>query len=249
VIEKQRNWIMAKRGPEQVLCPSLLFADRQKEGPVPTLRLLPDLEDALRQLPGVQAASVVTGPDATPTEVHVLATPGKAAKQVVRDVQSLALARYDLDIDHRIVSVVQIGEDDVLRADDAALAPPASARPKLAAIMVRTSGAEGEASVTITAGNQVFEGTAAGPAGASHRPRLVAMATLDAVGELLGHVCEVESASIVNVGQREVAVCVLTLMVPRSGEQVLTGSAAVRGDDADAMCKAVLDALNRQLSG
>ena len=79
---------------------------------MPTLRLLPQLEEALRQIPGVRAASVVTGPDAVPTEVHVLATPGKAAKQVVRDVQSLAMARYDIDIDHRIVSVVQIGEDE-----------------------------------------------------------------------------------------------------------------------------------------
>ena len=70
---------------------------------MPTLRLLPELEDSLRHIPGVRAASVVTGPDAVPTEVHVLAAPGKAPKQVVRDVQSLALARYDIDIDHRIV--------------------------------------------------------------------------------------------------------------------------------------------------
>ena len=80
---------------------------------MPTLRLLPELEDALRHIQGVKAASVVTGPDAVPTEVHVLAAPGKPAKQVVRDVQSLALARYDIDIDHRIVSVVQIGDDEV----------------------------------------------------------------------------------------------------------------------------------------
>ena len=80
---------------------------------MPTLRLLPELEDALRHLPGVKAASVVTGPDAVPTEVHVLAAPGKAPKQVVRDVQSLALTQYDIDIDHRIVSVVQISDDEV----------------------------------------------------------------------------------------------------------------------------------------
>ncbi len=63
---------------------------------MPSLRLLPELEDSLRHIPGVKAASVVTGPDAVPTEVHVLAAPGKAAKQVVRDVQSLALARFDV---------------------------------------------------------------------------------------------------------------------------------------------------------
>jgi hypothetical protein len=75
------------------------------------------------------------------------------------------------------------------------------------------------------------------------------VATLDAIGELLGHACEVESAGIVTVGHREVALSVLTLMVPRAGEQVVTGSAVVRGDDAEAICKSVLDALNRQLAG
>jgi hypothetical protein len=218
---------------------------------MPTLRLLPQLEEALRQIPGVRAASVVTGPDAVPTEVHVLASPGKAAKQVVRDVQSLAMARYDIDIDHRIVSVVQIGEDEpsleVVRPDVEEDEEP-STRPAIAAIMVRSSGGLIEASVSLSVGDTVFEGRAEGAAGHSHRARLVAMATLDAVHELLGQPCEVESSVVLPVGGRDVAVTILTMMVPRAGEQVLTGSAAVRGDEADAVARSVLAALNRQLS-
>ncbi len=229
---------------------------------MPTLRLLPELEDSLRHIQGVRAASVVTGPDAVPTEVHVLADPGKPAKQVVRDVQSLAMARYDIDIDHRIVSVVQMGDDEV-RAnpngarDDEADADDASRddeadpviRPAIAAIMVRSGKGETEASVTLASGDQLFEGRSQGPAGASHRARLVAVATLDAVSELLGQPCEVESATIVATGNREVAMAVLTMVLPRTGEQVLTGSAAVRGDEADAVARSVLAALNRQLAG
>ena len=232
---------------------------------MPTLRLLPELEDSLRHIPGVKAASVVTGPDAVPTEVHVLATPGKAAKQVVRDVQSLALARYDIEIDHRIVSVVQMGDDEVRavepeqqKGEPAAAevapepvdeAPEPLVRPAIAAITVRSGHGETTASVTLAAGDQLFEGTSKGPAGQSHRARLVAVATLDAVAELLGQPCEVESAAIVGTGTREVALTVLTLLLPRTGEQVLTGSAVVRGDDADAVAKSVLAALNRQLAG
>ncbi len=219
---------------------------------MPTLRLLPQLEDALRQIPGVRAASVVTGPDAVPTEVHVLASPGKAAKQVVRDVQSLAMARYDIDIDHRIVSVVQIGEDEpsleVVRPDETAPEAEQPTRPAIAAIMVRSSGGLIEASVSLSVGDILFEGRAEGASGHSHRARLVAIATLDAVHELLGQACEVESSVVLPVGGRDVAVTVLTLMVPRAGEQVLTGSAAVRGDEADAVARSVLAALNRQLT-
>jgi hypothetical protein len=228
---------------------------------MPTLRLLPELEDALRHIQGVRAASVVTGPDAVPTEVHVLADPGKPAKQVVRDVQSLALARYDIDIDHRIVSVVQMGDDEVrpvngqapvpgagdAAADDAETEVPV--RPAIAAITVRSGQGETEASVSLATGDQLFEGTAVGPAGHTHRARLVAVATLDAVSELLGQPCEVESSSVVATGTREVALTVLTMSVPRLGEQVLTGCAAVRGDEADAVARSVLAALNRQLAG
>ena len=221
---------------------------------MPTLRLLPELEDSLRQIPGITAASVVTGPDAVPTEVHVLAAPGKPAKQVVRDVQSMALARYDIDIDHRIVSVVQIGDDVVegvaaLADADAAADSADAIRPAIAAIMVRSGGGITEASVTLAAADQLFEGKAQGPAGQSHRSRIVAVATLDALGDLLGQTCEVESALVVSAGSRELAISVLTLMVPRTGEQVLTGCALVRGDEADAVARSVLAALNRQLTG
>ena len=84
------------------------------------LRLLPEFEAALRAVPGIREASVRTTADALPVEVHVLARGEKPAKQVVRDVQSVAMAQFDLDIDHRIVSVVQIPDDSVDVGDDTA---------------------------------------------------------------------------------------------------------------------------------
>ena len=251
---------------------------------MPTLRLLPELEEAIRQIPGVRAVSVVTGPDAEPTEVHVLASPGKAAKQVVRDVQSLALARYDIDIDHRIVSVVQI-EDEVVAGGNGrtpALAgepgsqpvpvrqpvpvgeagdtepvdtepadelEPEASRPAIVAIAVRTSGADAEATVTLSFSGDTFQGSATGPAAAQHRPRLVAQATLGALSALLGVPAEVDSATLVDAGGSDVALVVLTVTMPRLGAQSVSGSAVLRGDEADAVARAVLDALNRRLTG
>lgn len=239
------------------------------------LRLLPELEDSLRQIPGVRAASVVTGPDSRPTEVHILAQPGKPAKQVVRDVQSVAMAQYDLDIDHRIVSVVQIGELDtplsVVRtsvesdvpgtalsaavepagdtADDDDRDEVSPVRPALTSIDVHTAGGDAEVRVVLAVGDEEFAGTATGPGLPVHRPRLVAQAAVAAVSELLGLPAQVESAQVLEVGLREVAVCVLSLSVPRLGEQVLCGAALVRGDQTDAVARSVLASLNRRLMG
>lgn len=215
---------------------------------MPPLRLLPEFEEAVRQISGVRAASVVTGPDAVPTEIHVLAATGKAPKQVVRDVQSLALAQFDIDVDHRIVSVVQIDDDQAIESTSEP-APDAAPRPAITSIMVRTTGAESEATVTLAAGGHIFEAKTIGPGGASHRPRLVAQATLQALSELLGTQAEVENAVLQQVGTRELALVVLTVMVPRLGEQAVVGTALVRGDASDAVARAVLSALNRRLAG
>ena len=215
---------------------------------MPALRLLPDFEDAVRHITGVRAASVVTGPDAVPTEIHVLAATGKAPKQVVRDVQSLALAQFDIDVDHRIVSVVQIGDDQPIEGS-VEISVDAAPRPAITAITVRTSGSESEATVTLAASGHIFEGKVIGPGAASHRARLVAQATLKALSELLGTTAEIENATIQPVGTRDVAIAVLTIQVPRLGEQVVSGSALVRGDVSDAVARAVLAALNRRLAG
>ena len=242
---------------------------------MPTLRLLPELEQALRQVPGIRAASVVTGPDAVPTEIHIVANHAKGAKQVVRDVQSLALAAHGIDIDHRIISVVQFddGEDAlpaVIRLPDTpaqgrtaaseqgrtaaseqgrTAASDAMSRPLISSISIRTAGSEADASVVVSTGAESYEGRSIGPSSMSHRHTLVARATLDAVGELLGLPAEIEVATVTTMGSRQMAACVIQVAVPRVGELVLTGSALVRGDEADAVARAVLDALNRRLAG
>jgi hypothetical protein len=222
-----------------------------------TLRLLPELEDALRQVPGIRAVSVVTGPDSVPTEIHIVASRTKGAKQVVRDVQSLALAAHGIDIDHRIVSVVQFDDGDVnapavIRLPDTperVASSDSMPRPLIASISIRTAGSEADASVVVSTGDDSYEGRSIGPSTMSHRHTLVARATLDAVGELLGLPAEIEFATVTPMGTRRMAACVIQVAVPRVGELVLTGSALVRNDEADAVARAVLDALNRRLAG
>lgn len=203
-------------------------------------RLLPELEASLGKLPGIQAVRVVTGPDARPTEVHVLASRDKTPKQLVRDIQSVALAQHDLELDHRIVSVVQFDDADT---------PAASAghRVLIATITAQVTGLEATAKVTLASAGTLYDGSATAPATASSRPRLIARATLNAVCSLMPvGACDIEYAAIAQVGGREVAVSIVQVVTPE-GETIVTGSALVRGDEADAVARSVLDALNRRL--
>jgi hypothetical protein len=219
---------------------------------------IPAVERELRRIPEVRAARIVADTNGTPLEVHVLAAPGKHPKQLVRDVQSVALASQGLELDHRIVSVVQLedgsGNGFGTRAAGAptALSSADVASPRLVLDTVALLRHERDftATVVLRSGDVTVEGKATGSVAGSATRRAVAEATLAAIGDRLPAASRatVEAAKVVLVGEREVAVVVLALLVPPS-EELVIGSAPVRADGPDqAIARAVLDASNRRLA-
>ena len=212
------------------------------------------MHDEFGRIPGVMRCRVVLGLDGKPREIHLVTDTRKPPQYFVRDVQAVALTYYDWTIDRRIVSVAQLEDADaaeVVAASRAALDPPAAdaPRPSLRSIAETTSERERLVVVDLAIGSGVHRGEARGPDAAVHRPRLVAEATLRALVELLDVAAQVHSSRVVPAGDHEVALCVLAIEIPRLGEQVLCGSALVRGDEADAVARAVLAAVNRRLAG
>jgi hypothetical protein len=200
-----------------------------------------ELEESITRLESVDAARVVTeGPRVT--EVHVIAAPGKPAKQVVRDIQSLAMARYGATIDRRVISVVQISPTD--------LAGGASNRPALIGVREEPNGTRTTLKVTLRLDDEDRTGTAAGPAVASMRSRLIGEATIDAVERTYEGVppLALDAVNTTIVGSRRVIVAVVVSAGEAGGEHLTVGSALSHGDDGEATVKAVLDALNRRIA-
>src|SRR5438552_2368043 len=75
------------------------------------LTRIESFEREIASLPEVRAVRVVATNAGRITEIHLIAEGGKAPKQLVRDVQTLAQAKFGVEIDHRIVSVVQFSGD------------------------------------------------------------------------------------------------------------------------------------------
>jgi hypothetical protein len=204
------------------------------------------LEFELCRLPDVSAARIVADRAGRPTEVHVLAVPGKHAKQVVRDVQSVALASFGLELDRRIVSVVQLGGNGIPEEQPA---PAPDFRPVIVGINAETSDLRALVRVNLTLDGEHAVGFAEGSVASSARQRLVAGATLDALRQLApaAEAVDVDSAQIVRVGPHDVAVVTVVYVAPPV-EQVVSGSAIVRlNAESDAVARAVLDATNRRL--
>jgi len=69
-----------------------------------------DAERLLMSLKGVVSARLITRPGGEVEEIHLLTTEEVTAKQTVRNVESALLARLDLAVDHRKISVAQTKE-------------------------------------------------------------------------------------------------------------------------------------------
>jgi hypothetical protein len=196
-----------------------------------------ELEETLTRLPTVNAVRV-SGDRSRVREVHVLAAPDKAAKQVVRDVQTLALARFGIDLDRRVISVVQIA-DDLIRVEDD--------RPVIIGVHEIPEGTRTTVAVTLGWHNDEYVGTATGPAAPSARLRLVGEATLRASEAIVAEdALALDAIGAPGIGMRTVIIAVVVSTGTR-GEEVSVGSALSSGDDSEAAVRAVLDAVNRRI--
>jgi hypothetical protein len=197
------------------------------------------LETTIARIPGIENVRIVMD-GRSPREVHVLATPGKPAKQVVRDVQSVAMAAFDLDIDRRVISVVQIDGTDLAAGD----------RPVVDDIAEEIDGSRMRISVTLLWHDEKLTGSAQGPAASTTRMRLVAEATLVALELALDEnaAFAVSAVAVHRVGAEDVAIAQVVLVIG-GRERMMVGSALVGADPSQAMVRAVLDAVNRQVPG
>lgn len=210
-----------------------------------------EMERGLTQISGIRAARVVVADGGSAgsagsrvSEIHILAEPGRSPKQVVRDIQSAVLTSFGLTIDYRIVSVVQLDREPVVEpVAEAAVAQ--IQRPILRRLSAETASFSTEVRVGLAVGGEETDRTMRGPATAGLR--LVAQATVDAVGEMLrADAVEVESAEVLTAGSHQIGLVVLRVLTSR-GDHVICGSAVVRRDPIDTVARATLDALNRFL--
>jgi hypothetical protein len=210
------------------------------------------VEKELCRLPGLSAARIVADSAGRPVEVHVLALPGKRPKQIVRDVQSVSMASFGLELDHRIISVVQLDGEQVTDDRDEDHEQPAEQfRPRIVALNIEGAGLRAHVRVTLAYNSKERVGSAEGTVAATSRPRLVGAATLDAIQQLVPAAdrFDLDSAQILRAGTHDVAIVALVVVVPPH-EEIVSGSAIVHQnqDPSDAVVRAVLNATNRKLS-
>jgi hypothetical protein len=203
-----------------------------------------EIELALSHVSEIRAARIVSSDEGVIQEIHVLADPSKSPKQLVRDIESTIMAQFGIPIDHRTVSIAQLGRDSIV--NDEPHAGPARAR--IHSVHTDVVGVRAVATVSLELEGEMYTGTAEGPASTTGRRRLIGQATLNAVEMYANGTFSfaLEDVAIVTLGRERVAVSCVILVSPL-GEQALAGSALERQSENDSLVRATLDAINRRL--
>lgn len=205
-----------------------------------------DVERALAGLAGMVAVRLVPGFERPVDELHALVVEDRSPKQVVRDVQSLLYTRFDLSIDHRVISVVQLSEDDPLTRIDDATTPP---RVALTRVSITQSASDASVSVVVTDNDGIEHvGTTASEVSPAGQRMAAGTATIQAVDDVLAPATTLTLSGLdqVRCGGVDVMLAVIEVRAART-MLTLTGSAVVRRGEIDAAARAVLDGLNRVL--
>ncbi|HVE91062.1 MAG TPA: hypothetical protein VNE62_02000, partial [Actinomycetota bacterium] len=153
---------------------------------------------------------------------------------------TVAMAKFGIELDYRVVSVVKFDESPP------AMLNPVNASPVVCVASVTwvAEGARTSCTVRLESDGRESTGEAAGSAATVGRARLAARAALQAMGDLLEQERAVELVDLqvaALAGRRAVVVLVVDTSDP--AEQVLLGCALVGHEESDAAIEAVIDSL------
>jgi len=213
----------------------------------------------LSHLPGVFAAGL-RFEDEQLIEIHILASTERNPKQIARDVQSALFAAYNLEVDHRIISIAQLPEDpfiprELTEMDDEDAPVPEfdtarSVRLLFNGIDTKLKDGTYQVKVYLSHEGENYTGEAKCRDTNIQRSRTIAAATLDAVHSFLGNeffsVLEVKQISVWGV---TVVVTVVEYLKTEHAEPMVLIGAAIQHDNTSVgIVRSTLDALNRSIS-
>ena len=209
--------------------------EKREFNPEECRKLIEKVEDII-------SSNIITDKDGIIEEIHVLSRDKRSPKQIVRDIESLLHAEYNVELDYKKVSVVRV---------DNGFNSIVPKRLKYSGISFNQNGQKAVIKVNLSQDSEMFEGYSEGPCTRSNYIRLVAEATLKAVQQVVKDkiLFAAEEVMVLQFNQHKIMMVSLSMINQNFNEESLVGCALIKGDEKDAVVKATLNALNRKVMG
>ncbi|HSV31589.1 MAG TPA: hypothetical protein VLH40_06165 [Atribacteraceae bacterium] len=202
------------------------------------------IESSIENIDGVVNVRVM-GDGGVISEIHVLSNRSKPPRLLARDIETLLHARYNLDVDHKKISIVSFDLEGSKRKE-----PNGELlRPVLWSLGWKRNRAGVSAEVEIRLGEKTFRTEVAEDhPKASDRIALAGEAVLRCINDLMGgRFFTLRGISTHSFSGCDVVLVVVDYRFPDGEMGILTGAAVVKDDLFESAARGTLDALNRKI--
>lgn len=173
-------------------------------------------------------------------EIHIVSNGTRSPKQISRDVQSVLIATYDLNIDYKKISIAELPSEEIVKK-----------RPRLRIekISIEDNGTKANIKVGLSDDSNLYESDLSGINTTRNIDRMLVNAVLACVEKSMETEDRfiLEDVKSINLSTDGVVVVVLVYIINEQ-EKRLCGSSLIENDHKKAVVKATLDALNRNIS-
>ena len=194
-----------------------------------------EFQNVISKIEGIKYVKLVFD-DKEIQEIHVISNAIRSPKQIVRDIESTLLAIFNYRIDRKIISIAQIDDGE---------------KRKLGRIIYEGTSAFVkdniiQCEVKLFFDEEEFSSVERAVNTSLNRNRVVAKAAINTIENIIGQALLFDVEDVVISQSRSTAfVTVIVDMIENSKEEKLIGTAIVRNDLNESICKATLDAVNR----
>lgn len=173
-------------------------------------------------------------------EIHIVSNGTRSPKQISRDVQSVLIATYDLNIDYKKISIAELPDVGVAKKES---------RLKIDKITIEDNCNRINIKIGLSDDSNTYESTISGINTARNIDRMLVQVVLDCVEKSLGTEGRfiLDEVRNVNLSSDGIVVVVLVYIIDAK-ERHLCGSSLIENNHKKAVVKATLDALNRCIS-
>lgn len=198
------------------------------------------IEKTIEKLDSVISCKIVLGENDNIDEIHIVSNGNSSVKQLLRDVQSILIATYNIQIDHKKISIATIQDESLKKGE---------CRLKIVSVSHEKNGQRATVKVTLDNYKDIFESSIMGINTSRNIDRMLVDATLKTVEDAYGYEDTFILEDIKTLGVSVEQVVIVVIMGIHNGrEQRFCGSSLVGSDYKESVVKASLDAINRYVS-
>ena len=207
-----------------------------------------DIEKSLKDLSDILFAKIVLSEDEDIKEIHIITKNSSNPKKITRDIESFLLAKYNIQVDYRKISIAQVKDKEIKDGQIKEEELESSLRLKFSDIKVGAIGNQFEVCVKLESNGKIYEGKVSGKNWDKNREYLVAKAALEGMSSYLeGSIFfQVDEIKKIELDSKEIVVVSINL-IDSKGKENLVGSTVIKDDFNKAIVKAILKATNRRI--